>query len=103
MRTLALGILPEYRRRGFDALLYFEAMKEGVRLKYREAEFSWLLEDNLDIQRPLEVFGGRIYRRYRIVERLSAERVGNSGGDRRKTSQFTDVGRLSLRRRAVFL
>jgi GNAT superfamily N-acetyltransferase len=69
VRTLALGILPEYRRRGFDALLYFEAMLEGVRLKYREAEFSWLLEDNLDIQRPLEVFGGRIYRRYRIVER----------------------------------
>jgi GNAT superfamily N-acetyltransferase len=69
VRTLALGILPEYRRRGFDALLYFEAMKEGVRLKYREAEFSWLLEDNLDIQRPLEVFGGKIYRRYRIVER----------------------------------
>ena len=34
VRTLALGILPEYRRRGFDALLYFEAMKEGVRLKY---------------------------------------------------------------------
>ena len=69
VRTLALGILPEYRRRGFDALLYFEAMKEGVRLKYREAEFSWLLEDNLDIQRPLEVFGGRIYRRYRLVEK----------------------------------
>ncbi len=69
VRTLALGILPEYRRRGFDALLYFEAIKEGVRLKYREAEFSWLLEDNLDIQRPLEVFGGRIYRRYRIVEK----------------------------------
>jgi GNAT superfamily N-acetyltransferase len=72
VRTLALGILPEYRRRGFDALLYFEAVKEGVRLKYREAEFSWLLEDNLDIQRPLEVFGGRIYRRYRIVERRLA-------------------------------
>ncbi len=69
VRTLALGVLPEYRRRGFDALLYFEAMKEGVRIKYKWAEFSWLLEDNLDIQRPLEVFGGRIYRRYRLVEK----------------------------------
>ena len=72
VRTLALGILPEYRRRGFDALLYFEAVKEGVRLKYTAAEFSRLLEDNLAIQRPLEVFGGRIYRRYRIVERSLA-------------------------------
>ena len=69
VRSLALGILPEYRRRGFDALLYYDAVKEGVRLKYKAAEFSWLLEDNLDIQRPLEVFGGRIYRRYRLVEK----------------------------------
>ncbi|MEO8055977.1 MAG: hypothetical protein ABI768_12545 [Acidobacteriota bacterium] len=68
-RTLALGILPEYRRRGFDSLLYSEAVKEAVRLKYDTAEFSWMLEDNLEILKPLEVFGGRIYRRYRIVER----------------------------------
>jgi GNAT superfamily N-acetyltransferase len=69
VRTLALGVLPEYRRRGFDALLYYEAIKEGVRIKYKWAEFSWLLEDNLDILRPLEIFGGKIYRRYRIVEK----------------------------------
>lgn len=68
-RTLALGILPEYRRRGFDSLLYCEAVKESVRLNYKSAEFSWMLEDNLDILKPLEVFGGRIYRRYRIVEK----------------------------------
>ncbi len=67
VRTMALGVLPEYRRRGFDALLYYEAAKEGVRLGYRRAEFSWMLEDNLDILRPLENFGGRIHRRYRIV------------------------------------
>jgi GNAT superfamily N-acetyltransferase len=68
-RTMALGVLPEYRRRGFDSLLYSEAVKEAVRLKYKTAEFSWMLEDNLDILKPLEVFGGRIYRRYRIVEK----------------------------------
>jgi hypothetical protein len=33
------------------------------------AEFSWMLEDNLDILKPLEIFGGRIYRRYRLVAR----------------------------------
>jgi len=31
-----------------------------------------MLEDNLDILKPLEVFGGRIYRRYRLV----AKRLG---------------------------
>ncbi len=68
-RTMALGVLPEYRKRGFDAVLYYEAMKEGVRIGTKWAEFSWMLEDNLDILRPLEVFGGSVYRRYRIVAR----------------------------------
>lgn len=66
-RTMALGVLPQYRKRGFDAVLYYEAMKEGVRIGTKWAEFSWMLEDNLDILKPLEVFGGRIHRRYRIV------------------------------------
>jgi hypothetical protein len=71
-RTLALGILPEFRKRGIDALFYYLAMQEGVKLGIREAEFSWMLEDNLDILKPLEVFGGRIYRRYRLVGRRVA-------------------------------
>ena len=66
-RTMALGVLPEFRRRGFDAVLYHDAMKEGIRIGHKWAEFSWMLEDNLDILKPLEVFGGKIYRRYRIV------------------------------------
>jgi GNAT superfamily N-acetyltransferase len=66
-RTMALGVLPEYRKRGIDAVLYYEAMKEGIRIGHKWAEFSWMLEDNLDILRPLEIFGGRIYRRYRLV------------------------------------
>jgi GNAT superfamily N-acetyltransferase len=71
-RTMALGVLPEYRKRGFDAVLYYEAMKEGIRIGQKWAEFSWMLEDNLDILKPLEIFGGRIYRRYRLV----AKRLG---------------------------
>ncbi len=67
VRILALGVLPEYRRRGVDAILYYEAAKEGIRIGHKWAEFSWMLEDNLDILKPLEVFGGRIYRRYRLV------------------------------------
>jgi GNAT superfamily N-acetyltransferase len=66
-RTMALGVLPEYRRKGIDGVLYYEAMKEGIRIGHKWVEFSWMLEDNLDILKPLEVFGGRIYRRYRLV------------------------------------
>ena len=42
-------------------------MKECIRIGHKWAEFSWMLEDNLDILKPLKVFGGRIYRRYRLV------------------------------------
>ncbi len=72
-RTMALGVLPEYRKRGLDAVLYYEAMKEGIRIGHKWAEFSWMLEDNLDILKPLEVFGGRIYRRYRLVAKRLPE------------------------------
>ncbi len=68
-RTMALGVLPEYRKKGIDAVLYYEAMKEGIRIGTKQAEFSWMLEDNLDILKPLEVFGGKVYRRYRMVAR----------------------------------
>lgn len=68
-RTMALGVLPEFRKHGIDAVLYYEAMKEGIRIGTKSAEFSWMLEDNLDILKPLEIFGGKIYRRYRIVSR----------------------------------
>jgi GNAT superfamily N-acetyltransferase len=71
-RSMALGVLPEFRKRGLDAVLYYEAMKEGVRIGHKWAEFSWMLEDNLDILKPLEVFGGRVYRRYRLVCRKVA-------------------------------
>ncbi len=67
VRVMALGVLPEYRRRGIDAILYYESAREGIRIGHKWAEFSWMLEDNLEILKPLEVFGGRIYRRYRLV------------------------------------
>jgi hypothetical protein len=68
-RTLALGVLPRFRKKGIDAVLFYKAMQEGIKIGVKSAEFSWMLEDNDDILKPLEVFGGRIYRRYRIVGR----------------------------------
>ena len=79
-RTLAFGVLPEYRKRGIDAVVYYEAMKEGIRIGHKWAEFSWMLEDNLAILRPLEVFGGKVWRRYRIVSRSVAGAASASRG-----------------------
>lgn len=68
-RLMAFGVLPEFRKKGIDAVLYHLSMNEGVKKGITTVEFSWMLEDNAEILKPLEVFGGRIYRRYRLVSR----------------------------------
>lgn len=69
IRLLAFGVLPEYRRKGLDAVCYFEGYKAAIAAGFKTVEFSWILEDNLDLLKPIEVLEGRLYRRYRLVSR----------------------------------
>lgn len=69
VRVLVLGLLKEYRGRGLDVLLYMQLYRNGLRRNYTEGEFSWILEDNAAIRRPLEKMGARVYRTYRFYER----------------------------------
>lgn len=69
LRLLLLGIRPEYRNKGVDALLYREGFKGIKNGGYRRLEFSWVLEDNIPVQRIVELVGGRLYKRYRIYEK----------------------------------
>jgi GNAT superfamily N-acetyltransferase len=72
LRLLLLGIKKAYRNKGVDALMLAKAF-EGIRKKgdqYRRVEFSWILEDNIPVQRLVEMIGGSLYKRYRIYEKL---------------------------------
>jgi len=69
LRLLLLGIKPEYRNKGVDALIYREGFKGIKRGGYRRVEFSWILEDNIPIQRIVEMFGATIYKKYRVYEK----------------------------------
>ena len=64
-RIMALGVRPEYRHRGIDALLYFELLSRGRRLGYQRAEIGWTLEDNRAMNRAL-LLGGRHHKTYRL-------------------------------------
>ena len=69
LRLLLLGIKPEYRNRGVDALLLrygFKGIKDG---NYKRVEFSWILEDNIPVIRISEMVEGRLYKKYRIYEK----------------------------------
>lgn len=68
-RLMLFGISPEYRRRGVDAVLMASNHRAALDLGYREAEFSWVLEDNELTKRPAEMMGGRPYKKYRIYEK----------------------------------
>lgn len=68
-RVLILGVLPEYRALGVDALFYYETAKAALRKGIRHAEMSWILENNDSISRPIRVMGGEVYKTYRFYEK----------------------------------
>ena len=73
-RVMALGLRPEYRHSGIDALMYFDLLSRGQRLGYRRAELSWTLEDNHAMNRAIRL-GGRHHKTYRLYD-LPLPRAG---------------------------
>lgn len=69
VRVLTLGIVPEYRHGGLDALLYRQLMETSYARGIPGGEFSWMLEDNIAIKKPMENLGASIYRTYRLYDR----------------------------------
>ena len=69
IRVLTLGVIREFRKKGVELALYYEIFKAGIKNGYREAELSWILEDNFLMRKGIEDFGGRIYKTYRFYEK----------------------------------
>ena len=69
LRVLLLGVLPEWRNRGIDALLYRRIWEDGRRKGYDWAEAGWVLEDNLPMINGLKRMGFAPYKTYRVYER----------------------------------
>ncbi len=69
LRIITLGIKPGFRSLGLDAAFYLRTWQVGRQKGYDRGEASWILEDNLDMVRPLEKMGGQIYKTYRLFER----------------------------------
>lgn len=69
MRAYALGVMPEYRGLGVDALMYLEVAKNAYRRGYTYAEGSWILENNIMTNRAVQLIGGEVYRTHRVYEK----------------------------------
>ena len=69
IRTLIMGVLPEYRALGIDALFYVETARAAFRKGYTHCEMSWILESNDMMNRIIERLGGQVYKTYRVYEK----------------------------------
>ena len=69
-RVPLMGVKKKFARdrRGiFAPFVILDAIRrEGVKLGITEAEYSWILEDNMPMRHILEGFGARIYKTYRL-------------------------------------
>lgn len=68
-RVLTLGVQEGHRGSGLDALIMHDLLLAGEQRRTRYAEYSWLLEDNVAIIRPLERMGAVRDKVYRIYDR----------------------------------
>ena len=68
VRVLALGVVEEYRATGVAAGFYVMLWRNAKRLGYGPCEMSWILEDNVLMNRSLIAMGAKRYKTYRIYE-----------------------------------
>jgi GNAT superfamily N-acetyltransferase len=69
LRITLLGILPEYRGKGIDAVLYHWIWTKGREKGFGWGEAGWILEDNPAMNAGLLKMGFSVYKTYRLLDR----------------------------------
>jgi hypothetical protein len=69
LRLLTMGVVHQYQKRGLDIVFYLETIKNGFKKGYQKAELSWILEDNIMMNRIMDSLGAKLYKKYRIYEK----------------------------------
>jgi GNAT superfamily N-acetyltransferase len=68
-RIRLLGVIPEYRGKAIDAMLYHWIWTRAEKLGFRWGEAGWILEDNTAMNAGLEKMTFRVYKTYRLYDR----------------------------------
>jgi GNAT superfamily N-acetyltransferase len=69
LRILLLGVLPQYRSTGVDALMYHWIWEKGVGKGYSWGEAGWILENNAAMNNAATRLGFRHYKTYRVYDK----------------------------------
>lgn len=68
VRLITMGVIPEFQRRAIDMVFFVETFKRAVDKGYKVGELSWTLETNELMVRSAGDMGGKLKKKYRIVE-----------------------------------
>ncbi len=68
-RIITLGVKQAYREAGIGPLLYVEYLQRGLKQGYSRGEASWILEDNLPMNKALQHMSAKRTKVYRIYDR----------------------------------
>lgn len=69
VRVLTMGVKSEFRKIGLDSILYTKSQQMCVDAGYNEVEMSWILEDNINMNKPLLRMGATPYKTYRVYSK----------------------------------
>jgi len=69
IRVFALGVIPEYRTLGIDALFYYKTAQTAAKKGIIMGEMSWILDNNDKMNKPIIAMGGEVYKTYRFYEK----------------------------------
>ena len=67
-RIVILGVLPEYRNSGIGSFLFYETGRRCVARGYPQGEASWVLEDNVMMNRGAELMQAVRDKTYRVYD-----------------------------------
>ena len=68
-RILLLGVIPEFRGRGVDALLYQKVWEHSVKHGMPSGEAGWILEDNELMKKAATQLGFRVSKTFRVYDK----------------------------------
>ena len=68
VRIIVLGVIPEFQKSGAAGVLFYETAVRAKKLGYQYGEASWILEDNVMMNRAAETMQGKRYKTYRIYQ-----------------------------------
>lgn len=67
VRVMLLGVSQKYKALGLGALMYAENMKTARELGVTGGEMSWVLEDNVEMNRAAQLMKGNLYKKYAML------------------------------------